>query len=98
MRKSLLFVAAALLVLITLAGGAVPSGSATSGVAIPPTPAVAPSRPPPMPTVPPPPGFSVIDAGNPNVGYGATMALLDDNSRALGVGFTRVMYTLGWDT
>jgi len=50
-----------------------------------------------MPTVPPYPGFSVIDAGNPNVGYGFTMALLQNNQRARNMGFRYVMYTLGWD-
>ena len=97
MRKVLLPLGVVLLGLIALTV-VIPPGSRATGIrAIPPTPAGAPVRPP-MPTVPPRPAFSVLDAGNPNVGYGFTMALLGDNSRAASLGFQHVMYTLGWDT
>jgi hypothetical protein len=98
MRKSLFLIAGALLGLTILVGSALPQSGGPVGAAIPPTPLTPPVRPPTMPTVPPYPGFSVIDNGNPNIGYGFTMALLENNQRARNMGFRHVMYTLGWDT
>jgi hypothetical protein len=77
----------------------IPPGNPSSAPGLPPAPhVVGPSHPLATPAVPARPGFSVVDSGNPNVGYGAIMALLDNNQRAANGGFTRVMYTLGWDT